>query len=458
MITFSLAQAAEAMGATLQNGSATDTFEGVCIDSRRVTPGVLYVPIVGARADGHDFARQAVEDGAAATLWQADHTPYPTDFPVLIVKDPVTAMGRLAKAWLKTLNCLVIGITGSNGKTSAKDLCASIFAQSVKTWKTQGNHNNEIGLPQTVFEADADTQVLILEMGMENRGEIAYLCEIAPLDIAIITSIGSAHMENLGSMDNIARAKCEIVTSLKANGALVYNQDNDSIKLALSELELNPAWTLIPYGKGSEFAPCNLRFSREGLSFDLPAVDDEPFFVRAASFVQADNATAAILAARFAGISLEDCHIGCAEAVLTPMRGQLLDWKEAVLLDDTYKSNPQAALSALRTLMAMPASCHVAVLADMLDLGPLELEEHAAIGRAAGELGVDVLFAYGARSKATADACSSKVVRHFENKEDLIEALQPYGDQQAAILIKGSRAMAMDEIVAACLERKETHE
>lgn len=451
MINMTFSQAASLCGGRLCNTDGEISFSGVETDSRKIKDGMLFAPVVGARVDGHSFAANVKENGAGGMLWQSDHEEMPDDLPLIIVDDVIKALGVLARAWLEMVSPYTIGVTGSNGKTSTKDFCACLMSFIKKTWKTQGNRNSEIGLPLTIFEMPADTEALILEMGMENKGEIAYLCSIAPLDCAIITSIGSAHMENLGSKENIARAKCEILTSLKPFGTFIYNTASEEMKAVIKEQRLQSTWQVIPYGAGTEYAPHDLKLTRHGLSFEVDALSDKPFVVHAAADVQADNATAALLAARAAGVPEHFWHDALEGTELTPMRGQILKFSRACIYDDTYKSNPEAASSALHALMEIPASVHVAVLGDMLDLGPEENELHASIGRLADELGVDRLYTYGPLSVHTSSAFKGET-KHFENKEELINTVRKLAEVDAAILIKGSRAMKMDEVVRACLE------
>lgn len=451
MINLTLADAAKQCGGFLYNANPDVRFCGVETDSRKIKEGMLFAPIVGARADGHTFKDAVLKQGAAGMFWQSDHAKRPKDIPLIVVDDVIKAMGLLAHFWLESVDPYTIGITGSNGKTSAKDFTASLFSTRLKCWKTQGNRNSEIGLPLTIFEMDADTEALILEMGMENKGEIAQLCKIAPLDTAIITSIGSAHLENLGSKENIARAKCEILSSLKDFGTFIYNNDSDEIRTALREEHMNPSWTIIPYGKDTDFEPQNVHLRKDGLRFFLPHLCDETFQVPSASYVQADNATAALLAAKTYGIAQKSWKRAIEETPLTAMRGQILRMEEAVIVDDTYKSNPEAAAASLRSLMELPADEHIAVLGDMLDLGEDENELHAGIGRLAKELGVSRLYTYGPRSLHTQQAFGP-AGGHYESKEALIEALRPFKHKDAAILIKGSRSMAMDDVVRGCLK------
>lgn len=453
MIKRSVQWAAGVLGAPLYNTEEEKIFHGVSTDSRTVEPGMLYVPLLGARADGHSFIESVKEKGAAASLWKTDHTPYPEGISLIVVDDPEAAMQQLSKAYLKESDCLRIGITGSNGKTSTKDLTASIFGRKKKTWKTQGNHNNEIGMPLTIFEMDDDTEVLVLEMGMEKPGEIAFLCSLADLDAAIITSIGSAHMENFGSRLEIARAKCEILDGLKENGVFIYNEDSPEIAQILEQKELNPSWKIIGYGKkdlGEE--PW---VEGASLHFHIPSIDDKDFSVPSINQFQPFNALAALHAAREFGMDLSDMHEGLAHADLTAMRGQVVPFGQARIVDDTYKSNPEAAEAALHTLMKIPGQKHIAVLADMLDLGPEENDLHAHVGTLARELGVDEMYCYGPLSAFTAEAFGPNA-KHFDQKEDLTKALEAFRDQDAVLLIKGSRAMAMDEVVRSLQSQDES--
>lgn len=436
------------------SGNRETTFHGVSTDSRQINPGMLYVPLAGARVDGHSFIEQVKEKGAAAALWQKDHLPYPEGISLILVDDTQKALQNLAKKYLQTLSCKRIGITGSNGKTSTKDMTASILSQSRKTQKTQGNHNNEIGLPLTILDLDEDTEAAILEMGMENFKEISFLCSLAPLDTAVICSIGSAHKENLGSRENIARAKLEILEGLKKGGTFIYNADSPEIEKVLPEFELDPSWTVIPYGKEQA---CTISsapvLTKDGIEFEADCLGQGKLNVHAAGFFQADNALAASLAAGSLGASFDDMQQGLQQAELSAMRGQILKAGSASLIDDTYKSNPESAAQGLRTLASMPAAVHIAALSDMLDLGEDEIALHAGIGELAKELGIDYVFTTGERSKATSEAFGAKG-QHFETKEALTLALEPFLEQDAVVLIKGSRAMKMEEVTKGLLEKK----
>lgn len=453
MINKTLQWAADILQVPLLNpNDASLHFHGVSTDTRTLEESMLYVPLIGARFDGHDLLEKAKEAGACAALWQRDHTPLPEGFPLILVENTVQALEALAHAYLQTLHCQVIGITGSNGKTSVKDMTAAILSKEFKTQKTTGNRNTEIGLPLTIFSFDEDIEKAVLEMGMENFGEIAELCRIAPPDLAVIVSIGSAHMETLKSRLGIAQAKCEILDGLKAGGTFIYDAESPEIAQVLAEKKIAEDIRMISFGKGGDlFLEKEPVMEKTGMVFEVPALDPKPFSLPVAGRFQANNAMAAAAAALAAGASMQAVHEGLAGVQLTPMRGQILGWKNAVIIDDTYKSNPESAAAGLKLLMQIPAKVHAAVLADMLDLGPKESDLHRQIGEMAKDLGVDLLYAYGKRSEYTAQGFGQNAV-HVDDKSELPALLAPLKEQDCAILIKGSRSMAMDTVVRALLE------
>lgn len=422
---------------------------GVQIDSRLVNSSSLYIPMLGQRVDGHSFIDSIKEKGVKATLWQKDHTPYPEGIDCILVDDTQAALQKLAKEYLHTLSCLVIGVTGSNGKTSCKDMLYSVFSQEKKTQKTQGNRNNEIGLPLTILDFDEDIEVAILEMGMENKGEIAFLTSIAKPDISVITTIGSAHMENLGGKKQIAQAKLEILENLKSNGLFVYDATSPEIQECLGEMEIDPSKKVVSFGDGGDIEiTSDISYEDTGICFTCSAMDDK-IHLRALGDFQAMNALPVIYIAKYCGINDSSILKGLKELEMTKMRTALISCHLAKVIDDTYKSNPESAKAAIDTLMKIPASKHIAVLADMLDLGEDENQLHALIGEYAKSSGVDMVLCTGPLSKNTVEAFGGQ---WFENKELIIEELKSYIDQDVAILVKGSRAMAMDEIIDALKE------
>lgn len=406
--------------------------KGISIDSRYIEKGQLYIPFVGQRVDGHDFCQDAIDKGASLVLWQKDHGA-PPEIPCILCEDTLKALQKIAHAYLESLSCKTIGITGSNGKTSCKDILYSVLSTTYKTQKTMGNRNNEIGLPLTICELDEDCEMAILEMGMENFHEIETLCQIAPLDYAIITSIGSAHMENLGSKENIAKAKLEIVSGLKLGGKLYYNADHKELTNQVTHIDPS---ILCPFSK-CELA--NVTSTAFGVDFDCDVLDHVHLNLTGA--FQAMNALPVIKLAKDLGLGDEAILKGLSSIEMTKMRSNVSLHGSVWLLDDSYKSNPESAMAAIDTLMSLEVPVHIALLGDMLDLGPNELTLHDELSQYAKSSGVDILFSYGPLSKAMTFG------QHFETKEELFEALKPYLHTSCAILVKGSRAMAMDTIV-----------
>lgn len=424
--------------------------KGVSIDSRKVEEGMIYVPLKGNRVDGHDFIDSVKEKKAALSLWDKENVPYPTGIPLVLVENTQEALQKLAKEYLHTLSCVVIGVTGSNGKTSCKDMLYSIFSQEKKTQKTQGNRNNEIGLPLTILDFDADIEVAILEMGMENFHEIEQLCSIAPLDVAIITTIGSAHMENLKDKFGIARAKLEILTNSKPDALFIYNKECPEIEAVMNTLEIDPRKEVVSFGEGGDICLTSpISYEENGISFQTSEFKDI-VHLKAFGDMQAMNALPAIYAARALKIKKESILNGLKNLEMTKMRTHLIDIHPAKILDDSYKSNPESAKAALDTLMNIPGERHVAILSDMLDLGPETSQLHEEIGKYALEIGVDALYCVGELSKKTAEGFING--KWYPNKEELLCDSKQERTRDCVILVKGSRAMEMDTIVKALQE------
>ncbi|MDB7989260.1 UDP-N-acetylmuramoyl-tripeptide--D-alanyl-D-alanine ligase [Faecalicoccus pleomorphus] len=422
---------------------------GVCIDSREVRPESLYIPILGQRVDGHSFVDSVRKAGCKASLWQKDHKPYPEDMALVLVEDTTQALQQLAKAYLQSLSCKVIAVTGSNGKTSCKDMLYSIFSQETKTQKTQGNRNNEIGLPLTILDFDADIEVAILEMGMENKGEIEFLCAIAPPDISVITTIGSAHMENLGGKKQIAQAKLEILENLKPNGLFLYDKTSPEIDECLQEMQIDPSKKIVSFGCGGDvILTSDIVTKEDHIEFTCSCLDQK-VILHSLGAIQASNALPCIYIGLYYGLKQESILYGLQHLTMTKMRMQLVKANGYMILDDSYKSNPESAKAAIDALESLPVSFRIACLADMLDLGPTGKDLHLQIGEYASIKNVDVLYGYGPLTKFTVEGFQGKEKAWFETKEEMIEALRKYKDQDCAILIKGSRAMAMDKVVSA---------
>lgn len=437
---------------------------GVCIDSRKVVEGNLYIPIKGVNHNGHEYVRQAIEQGAVATLWNKDEPFPPEDVTVIMVEDTTAALQQLAYVYRNQLSMKVIGITGSNGKTSTKDILAGMLSQRYVTQKTLGNFNNEIGVPLTLLSMSDNTQIAVVEMGMENLKELDFLSKLVQPDIAIITNVGTAHLENLGSMENIAKAKLEITHGLKPHGLLIYYGDQELLKQAVT-LEALPGHIRIKtFGehKDNDMILSYLSQNEEGITFGVNE-EQNRFTMNMLGKHQAINAMAALMAARELNLSNVDIQFGLQMIEKTGMRNELVHAKKALILNDSYKSNPQSSIAALDTLELFESPYKIAVFADMLDLGDEANMIHFQLGKDTAKYQLQEVLTYGDLgayiTQGALQECKESVhIQHFNDKAKLIAYLMPYRNKDCMILIKGSRGMKMDEIVDALTEKQEVNE
>lgn len=429
---------------------------GVSTDTRTLQPGQLFVPLVGERFDGHDHLAAAEAAGAVAALWQEDRPLPETKLPLILVADTLVALQRLAEGYLDRLGAKVVGVTGSNGKTTTKDLIASVLATTYRVVKTEGNFNNHIGLPLTILRAPADTEALVLEMGMSGLGEISLLTGLAKPHAAVITNIGESHLLQLGSRRNIARAKLEIAEGLRDGGTLVYNGDEPLLAEELAASPVRGDIQRITFGAGEG---CRLRLgeaqaSDAGGEFTL---QDEPGFVYAIPVPgrhNALNALAAIAVGRLFGVSRERIAEGLRSAPMTGMRIERSNaWNGAAILNDAYNASPTSMRAAIDLVGSLrPSGRRWLVLGDMLELGPDEAEFHAGIGRYAGGK-AEAVLAYGPLSRRIAEEASplypASAVRHYDNKEQLIADLLAELKPDDLVLVKASRGMKLEQVVFA---------
>lgn len=438
----------------IENGNVEEVIQGVCIDSRRVEPGNLYIPIHGANNNGHKFVNQAIEKGAKAVLWERHEPNPPQDVVVILVDDTTKALQDLAKAYRHQLQMKVVAISGSNGKTSTKDILGSLLKVHYITAKTMGNYNNEIGVPLTLLSFHEDVEAAVVEMGMENRGELSFLTHLVEPDLAILTNVGTAHLENLGSMENIAKAKVEIVESLKPGSLFIYNGDDAYLKQAVID-KVIPGYVRIKTFGTSEKVDCcvsAIQQKKEGLNFHL---NDVMYHLDMIGNHNAINAAAAYLAAQELGLSQNEIIQGFKSIEKTGLRNELISYGKCCILNDAYKSNPQSALAAMDTMEAFDYDYRIAVLADMLELGETSDMIHYQLGKDLAKYHVNEVLTYGemARYIAQGARVAELNVKHFETKDEIITYLTPYRDRECMILIKGSRGMKLEDIVEGLLKK-----
>jgi UDP-N-acetylmuramoyl-tripeptide--D-alanyl-D-alanine ligase len=422
---------------------------GVSINTRTLKPGDLFIPFRGENTNGHKYVRYAIEAGAAASLWQNDEPDPPSDLPLLFVDDCEKALQEMARAYRSELKATVIGITGSNGKTSTKDLVASVLKPYYKVQKTQGNFNNELGLPLTILSLDEDTKYAVLEMGMSGFGQIQFLSELARPDYAIITNIGEAHMQDLGSREGIAEAKFEIVAGLEPHGKLFYDGDEP---LLLPFVEDFPQAVSFGFGPDNELSVTDIKATEDGSSFLVNGIIDAAFSIPVLGEHQVKNTLSAILIALEAGLTEEEIRRSLKNAALTDMRMQLVSAANgAVFINDAYNAAPTSVKAALNFIRetTMKEEKWV-VLGDMLELGGDEQRFHEELKSSIGPELAGVCL-YGPRMKWLYD----KLISSYEGKllwsEDdygpIIDLLKKNIGKDSAVLVKGSRGMALEKII-----------
>jgi UDP-N-acetylmuramoyl-tripeptide--D-alanyl-D-alanine ligase len=412
------------------------TVDGAAIDSRVLKPGALFVPVVAER-DGHDYIAQALAAGAAAYL-TARPPAAGTGIAVVDTAEALTALGRWARARLPGP---VVGITGSAGKTSTKDLLGAVMQRALPTVVSERSFNNELGVPLTLVNGDDGTRGAVIEMGARGVGHIAWLCEIARPDAGIVTNVSAAHTELFGSLDAVAAAKGELVVALPASGTAVLNAEDERVLAMAGRTEARVLTFGIADGDVRAVDPVVDEELRVSFRLASPWGDID-VRLGARGLHQAANAAAAAAAALALDVSLEHVAAGLASASLSPWRMDVSRTPRGVLLiNDAYNANPASTEAALRALAAVPARRRVAVLGPMLELGALSRAEHQRIGQVAASLGLEVV-SVGAPDYGVDN------VDAIEGTRDILAAL---GDGDA-LLIKASRAAGLERLAARVVE------
>lgn len=417
--------------------------DGVCHDSRDLRPGEMFVAIRAER-DGHEFVPAAAAGGAAAVM--VEDAPE-VDVPAVVVGDTGAALLHLGRAARRRLDIPVIGITGSVGKTSTKDMAAAALGAGLRTVASARSFNNELGVPLTLANAPESAQVAVLEMGARGPGHIALLCDVARPVTGIVTAVAPAHTEMFGDLEGIARAKGELVESLPASGLAVLNGDDDRVRRMATR---GPARAMLystasPTAPGADLVAENITLDSElRPRFTLRSPwGTADVLLEARGAHQVGNAMAALAVAVDAGVDLEGAAGALRSAALSPMRMDLRRTRSGgVLLDDSYNANPSSMAAALRALGSLPAERRIAVLGLMAELGPSQRDEHLAIADLAASLGIEVV------AVGTADYGVEPAV-DAERAADLIG---PVGSG-VAVLVKGSRVAGLEKVATRLTER-----
>ncbi|QOC23196.1 UDP-N-acetylmuramoyl-tripeptide--D-alanyl-D-alanine ligase [Wenzhouxiangella sp. AB-CW3] len=436
MLKFSLKRLAGLIGGHA-TGNGTEIV-GMTHDSRRVRPGNLFCALPGQRVDGHDFVTTAADAGAAAALVTRE---LDIALPQLVVDDVLEAMGHIASAWREQLPVTVIAVTGSNGKTTVKEMLAAILSRHDPTLATAGNYNNEIGVPLTLASISDEHRYAVIEMGASRPGDIAYLCRMARPEIGVLTNAASAHLEGFGSLDGVAETKGELFRSLSPSGLAVINADD---AYCGKWQEMAAHCRSITFGTASHALVCGRRRG-ERIEVTTPVGQFE-YRPRLPGHHNMMNALAAAAVAVTLDIPLPDIASALGELAGVPGRLQLhhhpAGW---TLIDDSYNANPASLRAGLQVLAEQPGERWL-VLGDMAELGSDAARMHADVGREAVDMGVDRLFAVGELARHSV-AAFGQGATHFEDREALASALAAELHAGVHCLVKGSRSMEMEHIV-----------
>ena len=466
--TFTAADLIAATRGTLHQGRAKDGFVGVSTDSRTCQTGELFVPLVGERHDGHDYIPKALGRGARGVLVERRilrskglRPPLPQDMTAVAVADTLTALGDLARAWRQRFLLPVVSLTGSCGKTTAKEMIALILSRFFRVLKNELNLNNLIGLPHTLLRLDGTHEAVVVEMGMNRFGEIRRLTEISQPTVGVLLNVYPAHTEGVGCVEGVARAKGELIQALSRDATLVYNADDPRVACQAGNF---PGRRLgFGFGPDADLRILDRQFrgpagqvlqaSWRGTSW--------PITLRVPGGHQALNAMAATAVAAALGLPLREASAALADFTAIQRRSQMEDLPSGVhLLNDCYNANPGSMATALATLAELKGTGRAAAaLGDMLELGAAAVEAHRELGRQAAGAGLDLLVIYGnhrgdvaegAREAGLSGLQIFPVTDKMEGAQLLREFLQP-GDW---LLVKGSRSMHMEQIVDLLKEEK----
>ncbi|MDK8389310.1 UDP-N-acetylmuramoyl-tripeptide--D-alanyl-D-alanine ligase [Aerococcus mictus] len=449
----------KAVGAVDYDSTAAhDLITSVAFNSKEIKPGGLFIPLKAAR-DGHDFIQDAIDHGAQATLWANDPADAPSEISVIQVEDTFTAFVDLAKYYLGLIGPKVIAVTGSAGKTTTKDMTAATLSTTFNVYKTQGNYNNQLGVPYTILSMPEDTEVLVVEMGMSGPGEIRFLAQLCPMDVAVITMIGESHIEFLGSRENIAKAKLEILEGLKEDGTFIYPGDEPLIDQAVVDM---PEIKKIRVGldDSEDVYAENIVNEREHTHFYTNLSPNVELSIPVSGDYNVKNALMACAVAYSQGLAVEQIKTPLSQFKLTANRSEWLLGKDDIqILNDTYNANPSAMRAVIRNFSQLerPAvtSHKVLVLGDMLELGKYSASMHASIADEIDRPHIDGVYLYGKEMQALAGALQEKgfpedkIHYYPEDKSVLIEDLLAQVHPQDQILVKASHGMGLAEVVTA---------
>ncbi|MFJ7827184.1 UDP-N-acetylmuramoyl-tripeptide--D-alanyl-D-alanine ligase [Psychrobacillus sp. NPDC096623] len=426
---------------------------GVSINTRTIQPGDLFIPFRGEQVNGHKFVQDAFAKGATASLWLKDEPNPPEDVPLLFVDSGEKALQQMAEAYRAELQSVFIGITGSNGKTSTKDLVAGMLSPYFRVKKTEGNFNNELGLPLTILSLDEDTEFAVLEMGMSSFGEIEFLSNLAKPKYVVITNIGEAHMQDLGSREGIAKAKFEIIAGLDAAGQLFYDGDEP---LLHPFIEKNPTLQAKSFGtqEQNDLRIDEINFTEQGSAFRVTGELNEEMSIPVLGEHQVKNTLAALLIGKEVGLTAEQMRDALKQIVLTDMRMQVIEGNNGtIFINDAYNAAPTSMRAAISFLeKSAIKSDKWLVLGDMLELGDNEQQYHEDMSKSISSAAFSGVCLYGPRmewlyNKLVGEFSAEQLIWTVDNTEKLVTFLKNKINDDTIVLVKGSRGMKLERVI-----------
>lgn len=455
MAVWKLSEITKAVNGQLVNAPQEDLLiQGIQPDSRQIKEGFLFVPLIAER-NGHDFVDQAYQAGALASFWSEDLDKAPKDLPLIIVEDTLQALQETARWYLQKIQAKVVAITGSNGKTTTKDMTAKVLERKYKTHKTAGNFNNHIGLPLTLLTMPADTEIVVLEMGTSNPGEIEVLSKLAKPDTAVVTMIGESHIEAFGTRENLAKEKVSIAKFLKQDGLFIYPMEEELIANQLPKKCRHKNFSI--KGKSADLSAKNIVEKINSTEFTVTTKENTRAIameIPVPGQYNVNNALIALLIGLEYGISLEEGKEQLANLELTKDR---LEWLEGIkgwsLLNDAYNASPSSMRAVLSYFQGIETKeKKVLVLGDILELGDLSRDLHASLADAINLRSYDFVYLYGPAMQSLYEELTKKTenekVFHFkEGKADLLHSLRENVVEGSYLLFKSSNGTNLLSLV-----------
>ena len=440
---------AQAVGGQCRLETAVDQ---ICTDTRTIKPGCLFIPLRGERFDGHDYLYVALEGGAALAL-----SEHPSDDPrIIAVKDTRKALLDLAAYYRSRFAIRVAGITGSVGKTTTKEMVYAVLNSRYATLKNEGNLNNEIGLPLSVFRLEQGHEAAVLEMGMNHFGEISRLTRVAQPTLAMITNIGVSHIEYLGSREGILKAKLEILEGMAPDAPLILNADNDLLGLPQTARKTGRTPFYVGVRNPADVTARDIRIEGDRTRFLIRYNGaDYPVCLPAIGEHNILNALFAFSAGIHFDIPPAQAAQALSDYVPSGMRQKIVKKGPITIVEDCYNASPDSMRAALSALMALEGKRRIAVFGDMLELGELSEQAHRDVGRMAGQSGIDALYTFGPQMHYCAEEAEKQgLSAHvFDDKSALFDALYKETIDGDVLLFKGSRGMKLEEVIKGFYER-----